>query len=150
MAHQHRGGWFPTFCLVVAGAVAPGCSHGDGLPREPVSGLVTLDGQPLDQGAIQFSPAVETRAGTAVSGGAVIDGGRFSIDREHGLVPGSYKVGVNAAAGEPARTGSEGPGGKPLARPRERIPAKYNGETILTAEVKKGGPNQFRYDLQSK
>jgi hypothetical protein len=130
--------------------MASGCSSGDGLPREPISGLVTLDGQPLAQGAIQFSPTREETAGTAVSGGAVIEGGRFWIGREHGLVPGSYKVGVNAAAEPSAQTGPAGPGGTPLARPKERIPARYNGQTILTAEVKKGGTNQFRFDLQSK
>ena len=33
---------------------------------------------------------------------------------------------------------------------KELIPAKYNAESTLTAEVKAGGPNDFPFDLKSK
>src|SRR5689334_16793809 len=76
------------------GLVAPGCSgSGDELPREAVSGTVKLDGQPLANGAIQFTPD----SGGATSGGSTITDGQYSIEQENGLVPGSYKVAVNAA-----------------------------------------------------
>jgi hypothetical protein len=150
MIGPHPGRRVLPIALAMLGGVAAGCSTGDGLPREPISGTVTLDGQPLAEGAIQFSPAGGATAGPAVSAGALIEGGRFSIDREHGLIPGSYRVGVNAAAPTSAQAGPAGPGGKPVARAAELIPAKYNAETTLTAQVQKGGRNRFQFDLRSK
>jgi hypothetical protein len=147
MIRHHHAGWILSLSMAV---LAPGCSSGDGLPREPISGTVTLDGEPLSEGAIQFSPAGTAPSGVAVSAGAVIAGGRFSIASEHGLVPGTYKVGVNAADRGSAQTGPAGPGGKSIVRPKELIPNKYNAQTTLIAEVKKGGPNDFRFELQSK
>jgi hypothetical protein len=144
----------PLF-FVAMGLVAPGCSGlGDDLPREAISGTVTLDGQPLPAGAIQFTPSGgATTSGNLVSGGSPVNAGRFSIDREVGLLPGKYRVAVNAAGAK----GTD-PSGKPpepgrpnrLERPKELIPAKYNAESTLTAEVKKGGPNDFKFDLVSK
>ena len=86
-------------------------------------------------------------------------GGRFSIDREHGLVPGTYRVTINAASsqtavpqGPPVEPGKPPEPGRPTrtARPKELVPTKYNAESTLKAEVKKGGPNDFKFDLQSK
>src|SRR6187397_3012218 len=68
-----------------------GCGGGDGLPRQEVSGQVTLDGQPLADGSIQFQPG-ETGGGPQVSGGALIERGSYRIGRNEGLVPGPYKV----------------------------------------------------------
>ncbi len=46
------------YALVLAAGLAAGCSGGgDDLPRESVSGTVTLDSQPLADGVIQFMPA---------------------------------------------------------------------------------------------
>ena len=48
---------FSPFGSRAVGSTAAGCSQSsDELPREPVSGTVTLDGQPLASGTIQFSP----------------------------------------------------------------------------------------------
>jgi hypothetical protein len=71
--------------VFVALGLAVGCSgSGDDLPREPVSGTVTLDNQPLASGTISFIPV----AGQGGGGGTITDG-KFSIAREGGLVPGS-------------------------------------------------------------
>jgi hypothetical protein len=147
---MRRRAWrffLPLFFLSL-GMAAPGCSgSGDELPREPISGTVTLDSQPLADGAIQFTPV----QGAPTAGGSPIKDGQFSIDREHGLVPGNYKVAVNAAS---KHTESQKPAepGRPnrADRPKETIPMKYNAQTTLTAEVKKGVSNYFKYDLQSK
>ena len=144
-----RHGRFAALLLFVAVVVvAAGCSGtGDDLPREAVSGTVTLDGQSLANGAIQFTP---TGNGTT-SGGSPITGGKYSIDREHGLVPGSYKVTVNAAS-KTTEAPKQADPGRPnrSERAKELIPAKYNAQTTLTAEVKKGGSNdlQFRASIE--
>jgi hypothetical protein len=129
-----------------------GCGGGDGddLPREAVSGKVALDGQPLAEGAIQFLPEGGPDAkGPTVSGGAVIKGGAYDISRAKGLTPGKYKVAITSAApaDAPAADAAPGPAPKPAA---EKIPAKYNASSTLTAEVKSGGGNTFDFDLSSK
>jgi hypothetical protein len=138
------------------GLVVSGCSSGDELPREAVSGTVMLDGQPLAGGVIQFTPASPE---IPQGGGSPITGGRFSIPRAQGLVPGTYRVTVNAASsettvpkGEPVEPGKPPEPGRPTrtARAKELIPAKYNAESELKAEVKKGVPNEFTFTLQSK
>jgi hypothetical protein len=40
--------------------------------------------------------------------------------------------------------------GVPPKQIKEKIPAKYNTRTVLTAEVKKGGPNAVEFALSSK
>lgn len=136
---------------VIVGLLA-GCGVGDGddLPREAVSGKVTLDGQPLAEGSIQFQPEGGTDAkGPAVSGGAVIQDGAYDIPGGNGLTPGKYKVAISSAASAeaPAADAAPGPAPKPA---QEKIPAKYNAESTLTAEVKSGGGNTFNFDLKSK
>jgi hypothetical protein len=129
-------------------AVAGCLRSGDELPREPVSGTVNLDGQPLAHGSIQFTPA-RTDGGTPVVGGSPIENGRFSIARENGLVPGEYKVAIYSAEQKEAAT-SKGPIRKGTVLAKERIPAKYNSMSKLTAEVKKGGSPELKYDLESQ
>jgi hypothetical protein len=126
--------------------VLVGCSNStDGLPREAVTGTVTLDGRPLKQGSIQFVPGSERES---TSGGAVITEGRFAIARPQGLTPGSYRVVINSGEGAPVPPdqppGATPPGGKEL------IPARYNEKTTLTADVKAGGSNAFAFDLATK
>ena len=86
--------------VLVALGLAVGCSgSGDDLPREPVSGTVTLDNQPLASGSISFIPV----SGSGGGGGAITDG-KFSIAREGGLVPGSYTVAIYASATQGEQT----------------------------------------------
>ncbi len=136
--------------LAVACLTATGCAGSeDDLPREPVSGTVTMDDQPLAEGTIQFTPTAGGGAG--VGGGSPIENGRFSIARDKGLVPGSYRVAINASdqksRGEPTK---KGPVKKGLGLAKELIPSKYNSGSTLTAEIKKGGSDDLKYDLQSK
>ncbi len=139
--------------VVAALAGSSGCGSGDDLPRQAISGTVTLDGQPLDKGLIQFFPAAEME--NALAAGAMIEGGSYSIPQSEGLVPGNYKVMISseggdmkAAPGESTEAGAM-PGLGPL-HPPDRIPAKYNSATTLTANVTAEGPNEFKFDLKSK
>ena len=143
----------PRWALVLAAGAASmmlgGCSgSGDDLPREAVSGTVTLDDAPLARGTIQFRP-VDSGAGPAVGGGGVVEDGRFSIPRETGLVPGKYKVAVNASddVGAPHTKGRVV---KKSGLAKELIPTRYNARTELSAEVAKGGTGSLKFDLRSK
>jgi len=137
-------------CLVSAVSIAGCGGGGDELPRERILGSVALDGTPLASGNVTFMP--EEPAGAGTSAGAVIDGGGFSIPREHGLVPGVYRVSISSTE-EVAPKAGQGPalpgdGDAPLIR--ERIPARYNAQTTLKATVEKGGKNVFDFAISSK
>ena len=120
-----------------------GCAEPSGLL--PVSGTVSFKGKPLDQGAIQFLPL----EGSPTESGAGIKEGEYSIPAENGLAPGKYKVTVfsydESGAKEPDTTTM--PGDTVGVQFKERIPAKYNTETILKAEVVAGETNVFDFQL---
>jgi hypothetical protein len=130
--------------------LAVGCTgSGDDLPREAVSGTVTLDNQPLANGSISFMPP--SGGGTATGGGSTITNGKFSIPRETGLVSGTYNVAIYASEQRGERTKpAQAGGGKPSELAKELIPAKYNSQTELKSDIKKGGGNDLKFTLQSK
>ncbi len=128
-------------------AALPGCQGGDELARQSVSGQVKLDGKPLPSGSIQFLPG--EAGGASVTGGTVIENGAYAIDGEMGLTPGKYKVSISSAQAGGAGPSSEAPG--PATAPaKELVPAKYNVQSDLTADVKSGAANTFDFDLTSK
>jgi hypothetical protein len=130
---------------------ATGCG-GDDLPRQPVSGVVDFEGQPLAKGHIQFLPGESVSP--PIAAGAEIVAGKYAIARADGLVPGTYTVRISAE-GEPPKKKArapqpEAPGDMPGLGPlnnEELIPTKYNSQTTLTATVTKEGPNTFDYKL---
>jgi hypothetical protein len=142
-----RIAWPWALLLMVEVTLLGGCGAADdGLGRRAVSGMVTLDGQPLAAGSIQFEPQAGN-TGTIVSGGGVILGGLYQIPRDKGLCPGKYKVSISSA-GEAQATGAFEPPGNRTPPPPEKVPTKYNVATTLSAEVKGDGPNSFNFDLK--
>jgi hypothetical protein len=127
-----------------------GCGSSDNLPREPVSGTVTLDGKPLERGTISFQP----ESGLPTAAAVTISAGQYSMTRAQGLVPGAYRVLISSTppgggiANNPA-TGRPPPPGQPTPPPKELLQAKYNEKSILTAEVKGGAENRFDFELDS-
>lgn len=140
---SRRGG--AVVVVAVAMMLAGGCGSGDGLDRQAVRGRVTLDGEPLARGSILFEPATDD-VGTAV-GGTIRDG-RFAIARADGPVPGNYLVRIYASTG----TQAPPPEGGSAVMPRpmvERVPGRYNANTVLRAEIPPGGPGELPFDLVS-
>jgi hypothetical protein len=135
-------------CLAVGLAVA-GCYSDEG-PRQPVSGLVKLDGRPLDSGYIGFFPSEHTDPRVATMAVSMIRNGRFAIERSRGLFYGRYTVAVYSGKMlEERRKAARGPGdGEAVAR--ELLPPRYNTETKLAVEIKDTAIKEIRVDLQSK
>jgi hypothetical protein len=126
-------------------SLALGCGGDDPLNRQTVSGKVTIDGTPLQEGSISFQP---TEQGST-SSGAVITQGAYSIPQDKGLPPGKYRVMINAV--KPG-TGSELPaGGMPGdetgAPAEELIPPSWNTESEQFIEVTESGPNEFTHEI---
>src|SRR5262245_45712495 len=126
--------------------LAAGCGSGDGLNRQPISGIVTLDGQPLEGGAILLEPT-SFESGTAV--GATIRRGEFTIPRNQGPIPGRYLVRIYASSGvqAPPRDGQTDKTRRPMV---DRLPDVYNTRSELRAEVGARGPNRYRFELQAR
>ncbi|MBN2294923.1 MAG: hypothetical protein JXM70_21020 [Pirellulales bacterium] len=129
-------------CVVALLSVL-GCGHGG---RVSVEGTVTLDGKSLEKGQIQFSPLPGTGGPTA---GAKIVDGRFAIPVEGGPFSGKFRVKITQS----------GPTGRKKLDPRSNtmvdeytqlLPARYNTESKLEAEVTSSGPNEFEFALTSK
>lgn len=120
----------------------------DGLDRQAISGLVKLDGQPLKNGLIQFFSTAGDGAATPQVGGPIADGA-YEVPAEGGPVPGSYKVVISSDSGKAANLTDGMPGGAGTPS-KELIPAKYNTQTTLTAEVKSPQSSSIDFELKSK
>jgi hypothetical protein len=100
--------------------------------RTAVSGTVTFDGQPLTAGQIVFEPTSGGRLGIAQ-----ISNGAYNMPAIQGPTAGKYVVRItaNRASGRKIKAGG-GRDTQALVDQNEQfIPAKYNNESELTAEV---------------
>ncbi len=137
------------FCLIAL-VVVGGCGRGgDKYDRLPFSGTVTLDGQPLASGYIVFEP----KSGQPTQSGGMISGGKFDVPRKSGAVAGKYSVAI--FSGVDSSTSNVEPGTleaemAALKGKGERVPRKYNIDSILTVEVESGKDNVFPFDLTNK
>jgi hypothetical protein len=138
--------------LVLGSALAASAGCGqktDGLELANVTGVVTLDGQPLPNARIDFSPKVQSAPAAKGKPGG---GGSFALadkkgnyrlkfdNKRYGALPGEHVVRVFSYA-EPDPT-------DPPPKP-EIIPPKYNLQSRLVFEVQPGR-NAIDIALQSK
>ncbi len=122
-----------------------GCSRADRSGRLPISGTVTLKGQPLDRGTIEFSPAGPD---TKSMSGATITDGKFAIPAQQGLTPGTYRVRISSSEGGATASATEMPGDSKAAPvAKDRIPPEFNTETKQEIKVTAGGPNTFEFSI---
>ncbi len=122
-----------------------GCAGADREGRQAISGTVSLDGHPLDTGAILLEPFVPGQGGTFT--GTTIRHGEFTIGRDQGPTPGSYRVRIYSASAEqePPRPQQTPNTRRPMV---ERVPPAYNSESTLRVNVVAGARNHWRLKLQ--
>jgi hypothetical protein len=83
-----------TIWMLLALCMALGCGDGRA-KRVPISGRVTIDGQPLVHGSVLFRPANGRSAG-----GALDSEGRYVLtcfEKGDGAIPGDYAVAISGA-----------------------------------------------------
>jgi hypothetical protein len=124
--------------LCVLGISLTGCGRPENIGQ--VSGMVTLNGQPLPGALIQFEPL----AGGSPSGGYTDESGQYSLtyNREvQGAEIGEHRVLI--------RTKDLGNPDSDPPRPKkaESVPARYNTKSELTAKVE-AGKNQIDFPLE--
>ncbi len=124
---------YGCFCLAAI-ALAVGCRSGEE-PTFDVSGAVTLDGVPLAEGFINFEAF--TPDGKPPGSAQIIKGSYATKSRA-----GKKKVVITA--NKP--TGEKDSGGFDIMV--NYLPAQFNTESTLSAEVTAAGPNQFDFPLK--
>jgi len=121
------------------GLVLTGCGEArDNLPREAVSGKVSIDGSPVARGSILF----RSSGGGGMDVGGLVQDGRYQIPKSEGPVPGAYQVSITEAV-DRAPQDME----KFTLQPKTK-PSRGVVNTPLDAEVKKGGPNTLDFDFK--
>jgi hypothetical protein len=117
-----------------------GCGQEDGPALFAVSGTVTFDGAPVEEGRIQFRDAAGGRAFSA----EIIDGS-YSLDAEEGQMA----VGITASRIIPGKFDTSNPDDDPQPVGEMYIPSQYNSKTTLSASVSAASDNTFQFDLKS-
>jgi len=106
-----------------------------------VSGEITLDGQPLKDGRIQFTPL----DGQSQPGGATVVAGKFAAK-----VPvAKMKVQINGNKVIGKKKAYDTPESPWMDEVVELVPPKYNINSELTLDVQPG-QQSAKYELKSK
>jgi hypothetical protein len=140
--HERPARTWAWALALIAGCAGPASENG----REPVSGTITFDGQPLAAGMITFLPA----GGPGPSVGGEIRDGSYALRRRDGPGRGPYRVEITSM--QPTgkkKPDPDEPGGM-IDEARNIIPHRYNVRSELKVEVKAGEDNQFNFDLSAK
>ena len=143
--------------LLLAAALA-GCG-GSELELGEVQGVVTLNGDPLPNAVVTFSPKEGGPSGV----GKTNDKGEYQLMTagQLGAIPGQHTVSIicvpvpapvkHVRSNDPSY--QHGGGGVSSANytppPVPEVPARYNAQTELSEEVEAGTENTINFDLES-
>jgi hypothetical protein len=125
-------------CLSLPLALA-GCARGPATGR--VNGEVTLDGQPLTKGHVEFSPV----DGQGQTGGALIADGKFSAE----IPVAKMKVAIHSPKVVGKRKAYDTPESPWEDEVAEALPARYHVNSDLTLDIK-SGTQAVKFELKSK
>lgn len=119
-----------------------GCGSGN---PQTVAGTVTLDQRPLEQGYINFRP-VQGATGPTV--GSPIEKGRYTLPKQAAPLVGKFRIEITAAG----KTGRKqlDDSGRPVEAEEQILPARYNRQSTLEAELKPGAANQLDFSVASR
>jgi len=87
------------FGLLLATVILVGCGDTAAVPRYPVSGNVTFQGQPVPYGTIFFEPDSKDKTG-GPSGFAEIRNGEYHTTPDFGSITGSVRARINGTDGK--------------------------------------------------
>ena len=134
--------WVPLTVLL---AVLVGCGESN---RAAVNGTVTLDGQPIEDGTINFIPTHDSAASAAWG---PIKGGSYSIPAHEGPTVGSSRVEIRwtRKTGKKIPAIAPAPKGSFTEETREAVPVRYNSQSELKRDLQKG-ENTLDFNLDPK
>src|SRR5262245_2399977 len=126
--------------LLLAALILAGCAPA--AKTAPVSGTVTLDGQPLKEGRIQFIPL----AGDTGTAGAVVTDGKFLA--EVPITKMRVEINANKVIGK-KKVYEQSPLSPAVDIVQDLIPARDNTGSKEVLDVQRG-KQEVTYQLQSK
>lgn len=111
-------------------AVSGGCS--EQVTRVSLSGTVSFDGEPIEDGQIAFEPLGEGKMEFGI-----ITKGEYTIPKEFGLVPGKYLVRItgNRPTGKKAEPSPFLKEGDSLEIYEQYIPLEFNTGSKLKVKI---------------
>lgn len=146
-----------SFLFLCTLVVCVGCGS-SAIKTEPVTGIVTLDGKPVEAAFVTFIPK-EQGEGATVSFGTSDATGRYSLqvmrgDPDAGTTPGEYRVTVEKIESVPTgrKFFNESAGQmEEETKPVDRLPLLYKNrdKTPLSATVVPG-KNEINLELISR
>jgi len=121
-----------------------GCSSSS---RAEVYGTVLLDGQPIEEGSIQFIPTDGT---TGPSTGGVISKGKYHIYSRDGAVVGKNRVELRSfkMSNQKIQDPTAPPGTLTTLRV-QAFPPEYNDQSTVVKEIRPGS-NTIDFDVWTK
>ena len=130
-----------TFPLLVVVAIAAGCAR-DGLEKSTISGRITFEGQPIEDGSIRFVPIKGTKGPATVG---TIRGGSYTVTARGGISVGTLRVQVEAyrpLPGAKPYTKEQAEGNRGVVAgdyPKTQfLPPKYNTNSTLEVTIESG------------
>jgi hypothetical protein len=129
---------FVRALTMLLGLAVLGCGSSDG--RLPVTGKITLKGQPIPEGTINF----QSPDGAVMTGGVIKDS-KYEVAADKGLLPGKYIVRISVA--KPGTVAVEPLPGESGPPAEELVPPEFNAASTLEFEVKDGTKNEFNFDV---
>lgn len=156
-----RGTIKVLFLLGMSVLFVAGCGGGATGPIfVAVSGNVSVDGQPVEKGAITFVSKDESRTAAAP-----IQNGTYQIPASEGPIPGAQKVSIFAyrKTGKKRKEGrlgmfedkgtrnpALGKADGPQDEEEQFLPVKFNANSTLTADLKKGSNTNVDFKISAK
>lgn len=131
-------------------ALVVGC--GSGAKYAPVSGRVTLNGQPLANATVSFQPIAEGKMDAPAPGaiGHTNANGEYTLvsaDGRSGAWVGKHRVSISAVTEQVGEGDARPPrGGWPQA---DKVPARYNKDTQEEFTVPAAGTDKADFALTS-
>lgn len=137
----------PIAIGLAVGLLVAGCG-GRATNRAAIHGEATLDGQPITQGSIVFTPAKGVKG--TVAGGQIIDG-HYHLTAERGPAIGWNHVEINSlrATGKMVPKPFGARGDAMVNEMVEAVAPQFNSATTLKTEVKLGD-NTADFDTTSR
>lgn len=134
----------PRARIAVAAVIVWLLAGGFGCSRQTIQGTVTLDDRPLAQGYINFRPMPGAK-GPPVGG--PIDQGKYLLQPNSAL-EGDFRVEITMVGKTGAKTRDDR--GHQIDIEGQVLPARYNTESKLQAQIKPGRRNEFPFSVTSK